>query len=177
MPVCSWRDTFRPRSKTKKATHPTRNTKYIVIYSKWIDANWRRTCAESHLEVDTFNTTHVDTARWLVLFRLQSEAVQVDSDGRNTRVVVVRLQQVVVRRLARSDTVVSVERNLGVNHWVVSTVWVRTSSIVSEIHPAICTSGNIRIGLNNPDQFFDRMREIQLLPNARVRVRFGTVRL
>jgi len=132
---------------------------------------------KSQLESDSFDTRHVDTSAWLVLFGLQSKRVHVDTRGRASGVVEVGLQHVEVSSLSSSNTVMSIELNLCVNQWVVTRVGGRSITVVSEVNPTVVSSNDVGIRLDNPNNFFSWVAEVQLLTNTRVTVGFGPVAL
>lgn len=105
-----------------------------------------------------------------MFLRLKSERVNIHSGRWDTGVELVRLDQIVVSGLSGGNSVMGVELDLGINNWVVSGVWVRSSSIVSEISPSVSTSSNVGIRLNNPDEFFTWVRKVKLLSDRCVTV-------
>jgi hypothetical protein len=132
----------------------------------------------------------------LVLFRLESEGVDVDTNGRNVGVVLVRLNFVEVATLADLETIVTVELDQGGDTRVLTGHTFNTSDGVTRLEyravPPVreverlltlpredgsIVAGNEGVTLDNPDEFLTRVVEVELELVGRGSDRFTTSEL
>jgi hypothetical protein len=117
----------------------------------------------------------------LVLFRLESKAVNVDTNSRDVGVVLVRLDPVEVVAIADREAVVAVELEEGSDGGVLTSHAFNTSDGVTRLEyravpPVRVVEGLLslpgvddvviaadeRVALDNPDEFLTRVVEVQL---------------
>ncbi len=96
-----------------KTTHTRHYTENVVVGSIHVDSGsgvgTDSVVGDSEEESGVVNTRQVASARRLVLFRVEGEGVDVNTDGRDVGVVLVRLYFVEVATLAYLETIVTVE--------------------------------------------------------------------
>ena len=99
--------------RVREATHSAHNAEHVVVSS--INPHSRRQVGANSVVRDrqqqsrVVDTRQVARARRLVLLRLQSERVHVDTDGGDVGVVLERLDPVEVVAVANLEAVVAVE--------------------------------------------------------------------
>ncbi len=95
-----------------KTTHTRHNAENVVVGS--VDVDGRSSCGtdsvvgDSEEEGGVVDTGQVTSTRRLVLFRLESEGVDVDTDRRDVGVVLVRLNFVEVTTFTYGESVMTV---------------------------------------------------------------------
>ena len=107
-----------------KSSHARHDTEHVVVCRVDTDSRACR-CAnsvvgDSEEECCVINTRQVACAAGLVLLGLESKGVDVDTNGRDVGVVLVRLHLVEIASLANLETVVTVELEKSRNRGVVA---------------------------------------------------------
>jgi hypothetical protein len=168
-----------------KTTHTRHHAEHVVVGGIHIDRGGRgranRIVRNSEEKCGVINTGQVACARGLVLLRLESERVDVDTDGRDVGVVLVRLDLVEVATFADLESVVAVELDersdarVLASHALnagdgVARLKNRSVPPVGEVEWLLAlpredggiVAGHEGIALDNPDELLARVVEVEL---------------
>ena len=122
--VCKTIHTEHKSITVRQAPHSAHNSEHIVVSG--IDSHLRGVgtrdrCVRKHeLEGRVINAREVAGARWLVLLRLESERVDVNTRVRRPGMVLPRLDLVKVGSFTLRETILAIELELGSDHWVLA---------------------------------------------------------
>ena len=168
-----------------KTTHTRHHAEHVVVGGIHIDRGGRgranRIVRNREEKCGVINTGQVACARGLVLLRLESERVDVDTDGRDVGVVLVRLDLVEVATFADLESVVAVELDersdarVLASHALnagdgVARLKNRSVPPVGEVEWLLAlpredggiVAGHEGIALDNPDELLARVVEVEL---------------
>jgi len=168
-----------------KTTHTRHHAEHVVV--RGIDIHSGRGRGADRVvrhreeERGVVDTGQVARTRGLVLFRLESEGVDVDTDSRDVGVVLVRLDFVEVATLADLETIVTVELDERGDARVATGHTFNTSDGVTRLkHRAVPPIGEVErllalpgeddsifagdegVTLDNPHEFLTRVVEVEL---------------
>jgi hypothetical protein len=110
-----------------------------------------------------------------MLFRVESKGVHVDTSGRASSVMLIRLNNVEVGSITNRESVLSVKLELSRCKTVITNVFL-TGGVgrVGVISPSVLVSSNVRVELENPDKFLTRVVKSKLGLDSGVAVRFSS---
>ena len=168
-----------------KTTHTRHHAEHVVVGG--IDIHGRRgrgadrVVGDREEERGVVNTRQVASTRRLVLFRLESKGVHVDTDRRDVGVVLVRLDFVEVATFTDLETIVAVELDERGDTRVlarhafhasdgVTGLKYRAVPPIGEVEGLLTLpgeddgifAGNEGVALDNPDEFLTRVVEVEL---------------
>ncbi len=168
-----------------KTAHTRHHAEHVVVGSIDVDRGGGRSAdrivGDREEESGVVNTGQVARARGLVLLRLESEGVDVDTNGRDVGVVLVRLDLVEVAAFTDLEAIVAVELDERSNDGVaaghalntgdgVARLEDRAVPPVREVEGLLALPGVDHIGvarhegvaLDNPDELFAGVVEVEL---------------
>ena len=168
-----------------KTTHTRHHAEHVVVRGIHIDRGGRgradRVVGHREEERGVINAGQVASAAGLVLLGLEGERVDVDTDGRDVGVVLVRLHFVEVATLANLETIVTVELDergdarVLAGHTLnagdgVTRLEDRAVPPVGEVEGLLAlpgedggiVAGHEGITLHNPDELLARVVEVEL---------------
>ena len=100
-----------------KTAHTRHHAEHVVVGGIDVNCGGRRgadsVVGDREEERGVVDTRQVARSRGLVLLRLESKGVDVDTDGRDVGVVLVRLDLIEVAALTNGETIVTVELDEG----------------------------------------------------------------
>ena len=183
-----------------KTTHTRHYAEHVIVGSIDIDSGGGSSAdsvvGDREEESAVVDTRQVASTRRLVLLRLESEGVDVDTNGRDVGVVLVRLDFVEVATLTDLEAIVTVELDEGSDTRVATSHTFNASDGVTRLKnravPPIgeveglltlpgedgrIVAGNEGVALHNPDEFLTRVVEVELELVGRGSDRFTTSEL
>jgi len=155
-----------------KATHTRHNAKYVVVDSEDLAATRVGTgygSVKSHVKISGINTGEVETARWLMLFRLEGKRVYVNTRGLggDVFVVLVRLYKTEIISITNEETILAIElnvtrykRNTSLNTRYISCS--NSKGIVGPVITGTSLSNTILVHWVYPYKFLDWVIEVHL---------------
>ena len=112
-----------------------------------------------------------------MFFRLEGEGVRVYTCGRDTGMMLIRLDEIEVSGISDGESIVSVELELSISERIATSIVVGSCTVISEIGPSVFTTFDVRVELDDPDEFLDWVIEIEFALDGRVAECLGTSEL